>query len=83
MVSLNVAFCCRGSGSELESDSSYQYTFTPKDLNELGKDRATRIRSLDRRKVKKMHTAMQLNQKLREWSSESQLVVLNLPRPPK
>lgn len=41
------------------------------------------MKSLDKRKVKKMHTAVRLNQKLLEHSGQSQLVVLNLPRPPK
>lgn len=30
-----------------------------------------------------MHTAVRLNQKLLEYSEGSQLVVLNLPRPPR
>ncbi len=29
-----------------------------------------------------MHTAVRLNQKLREYSDKSQLVILNLPKPP-
>lgn len=30
-----------------------------------------------------MHTAVRLNQKLRENSEKSELVILNLPRPPR
>lgn len=32
--------------------------------------------------VKKMHTAVRLNTKIREKSSDAQLIVVNLPKPP-
>lgn len=38
---------------------------------------------LDQRKVRKMHTAVKLNAAIREQSSQADLVVLNLPRPPR
>uniref|UniRef100_A0A5S6QAR5 Amino acid permease/ SLC12A domain-containing protein n=1 Tax=Trichuris muris TaxID=70415 RepID=A0A5S6QAR5_TRIMR len=38
---------------------------------------------LDHDKVRKMNTAMKLNDAIKEKSSDSQLVILNLPRPPK
>uniref|UniRef100_A0A914W1E8 Solute carrier family 12 member 6 n=1 Tax=Plectus sambesii TaxID=2011161 RepID=A0A914W1E8_9BILA len=47
------------------------------------KTKAERMKRLDREKAKKMHTAVRLNQKVLEYSKDSQLVVLNLPRPPR
>uniref|UniRef100_A0A914VHW9 Solute carrier family 12 member 6 n=1 Tax=Plectus sambesii TaxID=2011161 RepID=A0A914VHW9_9BILA len=65
---------------------SYEYTFTPPNSQTpktSTEQRAERIKKLDREKVKKMHTAVRLNQKLREHSESSQLVIINLPRPPR
>ncbi|KAK0399743.1 hypothetical protein QR680_003192 [Steinernema hermaphroditum] len=45
------------------------------------KDR--KMRALDRKKVRKMHTAVRLNEVILEHSQDSQLVLLNLPRPPR
>ena len=41
------------------------------------------MNTITRVQLKKMHTAVRLNQKILEYSGDSQLVVLNLPRPPK
>ena len=66
-----------------KSHKSYQFTFTPAQAKEHAKKaKFLSIQNLDRKKVKKMHTAVRLNQNLREWSTDSQLVVLNLPKPP-
>jgi len=46
-------------------------------------DREKILKSLDRHKVQKMHTAMRLNEIIVEQSSGSQLVLLNLPKAPK
>ncbi|VDK55525.1 unnamed protein product [Anisakis simplex] len=40
------------------------------------------MKALDRRKVHKMHTAVRLNEIIIENSYDSQLVLLNLPKPP-
>ncbi|VDK88309.1 unnamed protein product [Onchocerca ochengi] len=45
-------------------------------------ERIKRLQSLDRRKVHKMHTATRLNALFRKTSEKSQLILLNLPKPP-
>uniref|UniRef100_A0A0N5AVM1 Amino acid permease n=1 Tax=Syphacia muris TaxID=451379 RepID=A0A0N5AVM1_9BILA len=41
-----------------------------------------KFRQLDRQKVQKMHTAVRLNEIILKHSSDSELVILNLPKPP-
>ncbi|KAI1708469.1 amino acid permease domain-containing protein [Ditylenchus destructor] len=45
-------------------------------------EKAKRLKALDRKKVHKMHGAIRLNEVILEHSSESQLVLFSLPRPP-
>ncbi|KAM3725768.1 Potassium/chloride cotransporter [Dirofilaria immitis] len=45
-------------------------------------DRDKKFRMLDKRKVRKMHTAVRLNELILANSADSQLVLLNLPKPP-
>ncbi|KAK0422326.1 hypothetical protein QR680_007506 [Steinernema hermaphroditum] len=41
-----------------------------------------KMRALDRSKVKKMNTAVRLNEIVLQHSADSQLVIMNLPKPP-
>ncbi|TMS39211.1 hypothetical protein L596_005775 [Steinernema carpocapsae] len=43
----------------------------------------SKMRALDKKKVRKMHTAVRLNEVILEHSRDSQLVLMNLPRPPR
>uniref|UniRef100_A0A914WPA5 Solute carrier family 12 member 6 n=1 Tax=Plectus sambesii TaxID=2011161 RepID=A0A914WPA5_9BILA len=73
-------------GDATENQRPYEFTFTPthlKTLKQTMESKTARMKQLDREKVKKMHTAVRLNQKVLEYSEGSQLVVLNLPRPPR
>ncbi|VDK82596.1 unnamed protein product [Litomosoides sigmodontis] len=45
-------------------------------------ERIKRLQNLDRRKVHKMHTAIRLNALFKKTSAKSQLILLNLPKPP-
>ncbi|VDK61879.1 unnamed protein product [Onchocerca ochengi] len=45
-------------------------------------DRDKKFRMLDKKKVRKMHTAVRLNELILANSADSQLVLLNLPKPP-
>ncbi|TMS35862.1 hypothetical protein L596_003163 [Steinernema carpocapsae] len=41
------------------------------------------VEGVDKKKIKKMNAAMRLNQVIHEYSTESQLILLSLPKPPK
>lgn len=42
-----------------------------------------RLRNSDEGDVRRMHTSLKLNEVIRKMSSEAQLVILNLPGPPR
>ncbi|CAF0969423.1 unnamed protein product [Adineta ricciae] len=58
-----------------ESNDQYQYTFTPNQLENLKN-------SITASSMRKMHSAVRLNQQIRERSSDAKLVLINLPSPP-
>lgn len=70
----------------LTPNSLNQFTFSPAGLKAIqdGKMSAspTSERKVDRKKMKKMHSAVKLNKIIVEKSGAAQLVVLNLPKPP-
>ncbi|CAF1089582.1 unnamed protein product [Rotaria sordida] len=57
-----------------ESDDQYHYTFTP---NQLGN-----LKSVSESSMRKMHSAVRLNQQIRNRSHDAKLVLINLPSPP-
>jgi len=58
-----------------EKNSQYHYTFTPSQLEHLK-------RNVTESSMRKMHSAVRLNQKIRERSRDAKLVLINLPSPP-
>ncbi|CAF4804212.1 unnamed protein product, partial [Rotaria socialis] len=57
------------------SDDQYHYTFTPHQLENLKK-------SVGESSMRKMHSAVRLNQQIRDRSHDAKLVLINLPPPP-
>ncbi|CAM4750181.1 unnamed protein product [Rotaria magnacalcarata] len=58
-----------------ESDDQYHYTFTPHQLENFKK-------SVGASSMRKMHSAVRLNQQIRDRSHDAKLVLINLPSPP-
>ncbi|CAF3694429.1 unnamed protein product [Rotaria sp. Silwood1] len=58
-----------------ESNDQYHYTFTPNQLENLKK-------SVSESSMRKMHSAVRLNQQIRDRSRDAKLVLINLPSPP-
>ncbi|OWF50135.1 Solute carrier family 12 member 6 [Mizuhopecten yessoensis] len=78
------------SSTDEEKLEKHQYTFTPSSLKSDKKATSppSPVNDLlsmkpDQRNVRRMHTAVRLNEVIIEKSHESQLVILNLPAPPK
>lgn len=75
---------CNESANSLELDRS-QYTFSPSEGRSVAKELGKELFQMkpDKKNVRRMHTAVKLNEVIVEKSHESQLVILNLPTPPK
>ncbi|CAF3676258.1 unnamed protein product [Adineta steineri] len=61
--------------SNEETTKKNQYTFTPSQLEALKKN-------VTESSMRKMHSAVRLNQAIRERSRDAKLVLINLPSPP-
>ncbi|CAF1013600.1 unnamed protein product [Rotaria sordida] len=58
-----------------ETNDQYHYTFTPSQLESLKKN-------VTDSSMRKMHSAVRLNEKIKERSRDAKLVLINLPSPP-
>jgi hypothetical protein len=73
--------CGNGSNGRQGHFEKNLYTFTASAARKLKPDVAAV--KVDDRNVRRMHTAVRLNEVIRERSSEAKLIILNLPGPPK
>ncbi|KAJ8303240.1 hypothetical protein KUTeg_019636 [Tegillarca granosa] len=75
------------STTDEEKLEKHQYTFTPANLPKKKASSPVSPDLLgmkpDKKNVRRMHTAVRLNEVILDKSHESQLVILNLPAPPK
>ncbi|XP_070568851.1 solute carrier family 12 member 4-like isoform X1 [Ptychodera flava] len=70
-----------GADEDESIETLNQYTFSS--LDGPIRSRASKNVQVDPNSIRKMHTAVKLNQVITEKSSEAQLVIMNLPGPPK
>ncbi|CAD5215517.1 unnamed protein product [Bursaphelenchus xylophilus] len=71
------------SQNDLIETSFIQQTFEGDNTDTLQSGDTIDIKDLDDTKVQKMSAAIRMNQVILEYSNESQLILLSLPRPPK
>ncbi|TKR58850.1 hypothetical protein L596_030240 [Steinernema carpocapsae] len=73
-----------GTEIDLVSDSEEAKEAIPSEkAAKKDKNLERKLRDLDRTKVKKMNTAVRLNEVILERSANSQLIIMNLPKPPR
>ncbi|BFZ13089.1 hypothetical protein BsWGS_16128 [Bradybaena similaris] len=68
-----------GDHTEVNQRSISHFTFTPQDAKAL----IDKSKKPDKLNVRRMHTAVRLNEHIVDKSKDAQLVILNLPAPPK
>ncbi|XP_025076500.1 solute carrier family 12 member 4-like isoform X4 [Pomacea canaliculata] len=71
------------SSTDPESPAQEHFTFTPAAAQKLKTNHKNVNNKPDHKNVQRMHTAVRLNEHIVEKSHDAQLVILNLPAPPK